>query len=100
MSAVKEIKMTNQIDEQPEDYNEYCKICSGLIEHIECWNCGGNGYSEDFHDCGEDCCCCIDPEPGECPECHGRGYFKHCLDSENHKNILLTIKEKQSKIET
>jgi len=39
----------------------------------ECWACGGEGY---YHDCGEDTCCCADPESDElvpCQECHGRG---------------------------
>ena len=26
----------------------------------ECPNCGGTGYSS--HDCGEDCCACVDPQ--------------------------------------
>jgi hypothetical protein len=36
-----------------------------------CWHCGGAGG---FHDCGEDCCPCADPELNEtCEECHGEG---------------------------
>ena len=41
-------------------------------EWVECWNCGGDGYAD--HDCGEDCCCCADPEPNVvCHVCHGKG---------------------------
>lgn len=38
----------------------------------DCWYCHGEGG---FHDCGEDCCCCLDKEEitEVCPECHGRG---------------------------
>lgn len=39
---------------------------------VDCWSCGGEGG---YHDCGEDCCCCLDPdEPNEtCDICHGKG---------------------------
>lgn len=41
-------------------------------EWIECWNCAGEGLSD--HDCGEDTCCCIDPEPNvPCDICEGAG---------------------------
>jgi hypothetical protein len=37
-----------------------------------CWNCGGEGTSG--HDCGEDSCCCLDPEDDQpCQICHGEG---------------------------
>ena len=38
-----------------------------------CWRCHGEGS---FHDCGEDSCCCLDPELDymyACPECGGSG---------------------------
>ena len=37
-----------------------------------CWYCHGDGG---FHECGEDCCCCLDKEEitEVCPECHGSG---------------------------
>ena len=38
----------------------------------ECWECGGSGYSG--HDCGEDCCACLEPEENVvCTQCHGEG---------------------------
>lgn len=41
-------------------------------EWIDCWNCGGEGYS--YHDCGEDTCCCLDPEDNVvCDVCGGEG---------------------------
>lgn len=40
----------------------------------ECWNCGGEGFS--YHDCGEDTCCCLYPEPNVlCDICWGKGYL-------------------------
>jgi hypothetical protein len=42
---------------------------------IDCWKCGGEGYTD--HDCGEDCCCCLNPEPNvRCDECDGKGGWK------------------------
>jgi hypothetical protein len=39
---------------------------------IDCWNCGGEGFSD--HDCGEDCCCCAFPEDNVvCDICEGEG---------------------------
>lgn len=38
----------------------------------ECWNCGSTGYSR--HDCGDDTCCCLEPDPNVlCEICEGLG---------------------------
>lgn len=43
-----------------------------------CHACHGEGG---YHDCGEDACCCLDPEDPNsddwvwCDECGGAGYF-------------------------
>lgn len=43
-----------------------------IMDWIECWQCGGEGYSD--HDCGEDTCCCLDPEDNvRCDVCNGKG---------------------------
>lgn len=43
-----------------------------MDEWIECWNCGGEGYSH--HDCGEDTCFCLMPEDNViCDICNGVG---------------------------
>lgn len=61
-----------------------------MDEHIElsdkrCPNCNQEAYERECgcddgvsgHDCGEDSCCCADPEDNvRCDECQGRGY--HC----------------------
>jgi hypothetical protein len=38
-----------------------------------CWKCQGAGG---WHDCGEDCCVCADPEEltEDCDECDGNGF--------------------------
>ncbi len=44
------------------------------MEWIECENCGGEGFVG--HDCGEDCCCCLDPEDNvPCDVCGGKGGY-------------------------
>ena len=40
---------------------------------VDCWQCGGEGYLEGTCTCGEDTCCCLDPEPETCDICHGDG---------------------------
>lgn len=43
------------------------------LEDLEdCRNCGGTGFSS--HDCGEDCCVCLEPEDNViCDWCGGKG---------------------------
>ena len=38
-----------------------------------CDRCGSAGYLEDQCACGDDICCCIDPQHPECDECWGSG---------------------------
>lgn len=46
-------------------------------EWVECWQCGGDGYYG--HDCGDDTCCCLDPEENErCDICNGKGGWRTC----------------------
>lgn len=60
--------------EQPE---EACERCGHAKWWADCWNCGGEGFSH--HDCGEDCCCCLNPEDNVlCDICEGAGGFKVC----------------------
>lgn len=42
---------------------------------VECWNCGGEGVIDGDCTCGEDTCCCLDPEPPICDVCGGKGYL-------------------------
>lgn len=42
-----------------------------------CGACGACGGTGGYHDCGEDCCCCLDPEEitHYCDICGGTGEF-------------------------
>lgn len=52
-----------------------CHCCT--MVDVECPNCGGTGL--DGHDCGEDCCSCIDPEENvKCAVCKGKGGWMEC----------------------
>lgn len=54
-----------------------CKTCSGGLMYVDCYNCAGEGFSH--HDCGEDCCCCLDPEDNvTCDICNGNGGWWAC----------------------
>ena len=69
-----------------------CKCCEMVWE--ECWNCGGEGT--DGHDCGEDCCCCADPEDNvRCDICNGKGGYMICIGhcDENGKHQVQGIAE-------
>lgn len=49
-----------------------CPICEHELEWECCYQCDGIGIYG--HDCGEDCCACLDPEDNErCDECNGAG---------------------------
>jgi hypothetical protein len=54
------------VDEPYEPYDE------DFVDYVECWSCGGAGFSH--HDCGEDTCCCLHPEDNVvCDICDGKG---------------------------
>lgn len=69
----------------PDDADwDRCPVCGCDREWVDCWQCFGDGW---FHDCGEDCCCCLDPEDDlnePCPECQGRGGYRECPNLTNH----------------
>jgi len=53
-----------------------CK-CGDRLSWRECYNCN-DGFTH--HDCGEDCCCCLDPEDNvECDICNGNGGWYVCV---------------------
>ncbi len=41
--------------------------------NVECWNCD-EGDTQDCT-CGEDTCCCAEPEARKCWVCSGRGFY-------------------------
>ena len=75
-----------------DDFNEAidnaftCPKCGAEMDWTDCEVCDGTGYSG--HDCGEDCCCCLDPEENQtCHQCGGEGgWWYHvgkCVDSDS-----------------
>ena len=80
----KENKMDSIISkDHPSDNKNWdcqCARCGSSMEFEECWNCGGTKFS--YHDCGEDCCCCLDPEDNViCDICDGDGGWLLCISS-------------------
>jgi len=54
-----------------------CGTCGALYETVGCYTCDGTGV--DGHDCGEDSCCCLEPEENaECSDCDGAGSVLAC----------------------
>jgi len=55
-----------------------CARCGSSAVFHECEACGGQGV--DGHDCGEDSCCCADPEDNvRCSLCRGEGGEWRCV---------------------
>lgn len=67
--------MTNAMTQTADDW---CEKHRSEKCWVDCWNCGGEGVSH--HDCGEDCCACLNPEDNVCCDnCHGEGGYKLCV---------------------
>lgn len=66
----------------PNDGREWdvqCGRCGSSMMFENCGNCE-DGYED--HDCGEDTCCCLDPELNvPCGICGGEGGFDLCIAS-------------------
>lgn len=55
----------------------YCSDCGSSADWAVCDDCE-DGWS--YHDCGEDCCACLHPEPNvRCDICGGNGGWWLCL---------------------
>lgn len=69
-------------DRPPNDGREYdcqCARCGSSCDYEHCGQCE-DGFSD--HDCGDDCCCCLYPEPNVvCDLCDGYGGWHNCLPS-------------------
>lgn len=69
------------IGEHPHDgryYRSMCARCGSSLDFEPCDMCAGEGVAG--HDCGEDCCVCLYPEPNVlCDCCHGEGSYPQCL---------------------
>ncbi len=61
-------------DEQP-----ICPECEYELAWECCYQCDGSSVYG--HDCGEDCCACLEPEENEpCDECSGIGGWYYCAN--------------------
>ncbi len=59
----------------------WCKKCGSEKQFIDCFKCE-DGYSH--HDCGEDTCACLKPEPNvPCDLCDGQGTVYGCSEFTN-----------------
>lgn len=69
--------MNNYVDDIDDVPETTCRICFGPMEWVDCDQCFGEGG---FHDCGEDCCMCADPDgPNEvCDVCKGQCGYLEC----------------------
>lgn len=77
----------------------YCNRCHSDATWVDCEQCE-DGYSH--HDCGEDTCCCLDPENNvECDVCDGDGGWYICQSCGKYEctcePYIPTIKEKLEK---
>mgnify|MGYP007083428909 CR=1 FL=1 len=61
-----------------------CEVCGSSMEWVDCDQCAGEGYS--WHDCGEDVCCCLNPEDNvRCDQCDGNGGWWQCINRRAHE---------------
>lgn len=61
----------------------YCLVHKTDIYCQDCPNCGGERFSH--HDCGEDCCFCLDPVDNViCDWCNGEGSSIRCSAEPKH----------------
>lgn len=57
----------------------HCARCGSSADYERCDHCE-DGF--DGHDCGEDCCCCLEPEENVvCQICEGHAGWYWCLSS-------------------
>lgn len=60
------------------DFDDSCEKCGCSLQVETCWQCGGAGG---WHDCGDDTCCCLNPDEDlndECDICNGKGEYSFC----------------------
>ncbi len=73
--ALHDVRNGIETHEQPDGYSDpTCGRCGGATQWIDCDQCD-EGFSH--HECGEDCCVCLEPENNVlCDFCQGsRGRF-------------------------
>jgi hypothetical protein len=67
------------MDDDIEYYEGVCPNCGEWnVVQRPCRECE-DGFSH--HDCGEDCCCCLDDSPNvKCDSCNGKGFHRWCTN--------------------
>lgn len=77
-------------EEEPEPA---CAKCGSELEWIDCDTCGCTGF--DGHECGEDTCCCAEPEDNrQCGTCEGNGGWSLCPNRTRADHATPTPQEK------
>lgn len=59
------------------DWDAQCARCGSGVTSEDCWDC--DGYGEREHDCGEDTCCCLEPDGEPCERCRSTGQILVCI---------------------
>jgi hypothetical protein len=74
---------------------EDCPVCGAMMEWESCWQCMGQGG---WHDCGEDCCPCLDKEEitVDCDECDGEGRYLVCSALPHTEAQMVAYRARQS----
>ena len=69
---------------------------------VECSQCDPDYRGYSYHDCGEDCCACLDPQPNVvCDTCEGKGgwyideWFGETITQDELSEILMWREDKQ-----
>ena len=73
-----------------------CPIHKSELEWIDCWDCGGDGFTH--HECGEDTCACLEPENNViCDTCGNEcGWYKcHQCKKSYYRDELIEMQDKQ-----
>ena len=75
--------------------SDICSICGALMEPVSCWQCLGEGG---WHECGEDTCCCLDPDDitDICEECDGEGEYLCCPAVEHTEEQLAAYRARMA----
>lgn len=90
-----------QIGCSSDGLNWLCAYCMELKERVEehnadwqeCWNCS-DGFTG--HDCGEDCCACLEPEDNViCDICDGDGGWERKETNENKGSRSVRVDEQK-----
>ena len=85
-----------------QEFAQMMKLPDSLRTWVECSQCDPDYRGRSYHDCGEDSCCCLDPEPNViCDTCDGKGgwyideWFGERITQDELGEILMWRENKQ-----